>query len=267
MQSLPLPVMSPTLGQLIAALKDFSAAAKNPAKTATNPHFRSTFAPLPEVLDYVRPALAQHGLTITQLTDGYELITLLLHTSGEWLSSRYPLHPAKDDPQGLGSAVTYARRYTLLAMLGLAGDDDDDGNTASGLSTAPEARAATPKATPRKPATPVSSVPPAPSVPPTGPKPKANGNGGKPAPNNVGPNGKKAAPSAEAPVATAPDLGDYIIQVGATYKGQAVKDLPAKALVWFANEMAASTPLAQETKDKCAAYLRAQPELAVPVPA
>lgn len=250
MTTTALPVMSATLGQLIAALKDFSAAAKNPAKTATNPHFRSTFAPLPEVLDYVRPALAQHGLTITQLTDGYELITLLMHTSGEWLSSRYPLHPVKDDPQGLGSAVTYARRYTLLALLGLAGDDDDDGNTASGLSATPPGPMATkPKAPPANP----------PVAEPPGPKPKANG--AKP----LAPNGKQAAAP---PTPATAALGDYIIQVGATYKGQALKDLPAKALRWFAQDMAASTPLAQETKDACAAYLHARPELlAAPVPA
>jgi pyruvate/2-oxoglutarate dehydrogenase complex dihydrolipoamide acyltransferase (E2) component len=260
--------MSDTIGQLIASLLAFSATAKNPAKTATNPHFRSTFPPLPEVLDYVRPALAQHGLTVSQLTEGYELVTLLMHTSGEWLSSRYPLHPTKDDPQGLGSAITYARRYALLAMLGLAGDDDDDGNAASGLGATtttqrPPAKAPPPptpaKAQPSAPSAPAAPAAPASSVAPTTPNgAKANGNGAKTAANG---NGKKAV----TPKAT--DFSDYIIQVGTTHKGKAVKDLPLKALVWIANDMAATNPLAQETKDACAAYLKAHPELQVPAPA
>ena len=59
-----------------------------------------------------------------------------MHSSGEWIGGVYPVRPAQNTPQGMGSAITYARRYSLSAMLGLAADDDDDGNAASGQQAA-----------------------------------------------------------------------------------------------------------------------------------
>jgi hypothetical protein len=64
------------------------------------------------------------------------LVTRLIHESGEWLGSRYPVHPVKADPQGEGSALTYARRYALMALVGIA-PEDDDGNAANAAANKP----------------------------------------------------------------------------------------------------------------------------------
>lgn len=102
---------------------------------ATNPHFRSKYASLGGVVAAVRPALTKHGLVVTQLPgvtpDGPVLETRLIHAeSGEALSSHMPLTADKPGPQAQGSALTYARRYALLSVLGLVGDEDDDANAA-----------------------------------------------------------------------------------------------------------------------------------------
>jgi len=117
---------------LVAALAD----ARNVALDAVNPHFRSRYASLPAMLDAVRPILAKHGLAAVQLAvsepDGRVGVeTILLHASGQYLASRILVMPTKGDPQGAGSALTYCRRYALAAALGIAGDEDDDGNAAS----------------------------------------------------------------------------------------------------------------------------------------
>jgi hypothetical protein len=126
---------SPNLGALAAALVAAQADLKNPAKDATNPHFKSRFADLAGVRAAVVPAFAAHGLAVTQLVTSMDgkpaLATMLIHASGEWLRCTSPLRPAKDDPQGVGSAITYARRYALQAVAGVTGDDDDDGHHAS----------------------------------------------------------------------------------------------------------------------------------------
>jgi hypothetical protein len=93
------------------------------------------------VYDAARGPLSKHGLSvvqITQITDSgaFILMTQLSHASGQWMRSWYPIRPVKDDPQGLGSATTYARRYAYCAIIGIAADDDnddDDGNEASNL--------------------------------------------------------------------------------------------------------------------------------------
>ena len=82
------------------------------------------------------PVLSAHGIALIQPTrfrDGITVVeTYLIHgESGEYLGCEYPVVPSKADPQGLGSALTYARRYSLCSLLGIAADDDDDGNAAS----------------------------------------------------------------------------------------------------------------------------------------
>lgn len=110
-------------------------ALKPAIKDSTNPAFKSKYADLGAVWDAVRGPLAAHGFCIIQSpqfdADNIWLETTLLHTSGEKMVSRYPLRPTKQDPQGFGSALTYARRYCLSAMLGVVADLDDDGNAAS----------------------------------------------------------------------------------------------------------------------------------------
>lgn len=104
-------------------------------KQANNPHFRSKYADLGNVMDACLPALNDAGIALIQPTGeddhGRYVETILIHgESGEQLSCRVPLIVSKNDMQGYGSAVTYARRYGLMAMSGIA-PEDDDGNAAA----------------------------------------------------------------------------------------------------------------------------------------
>ena len=104
-------------------------------KQANNPHFRSKYADLGNVMDACLPALNEAGIALIQPTGedehGRYVETILIHgESGESLSCRVPLIVSKNDMQGYGSAVTYARRYGLMAMAGIA-PEDDDGHAAS----------------------------------------------------------------------------------------------------------------------------------------
>ena len=104
-------------------------------KQANNPHFRSKYADLGSVMDACLPALNEHGIAVIQPTGeddtGRFVETIMIHgESGEQLSCRVPLIVGKNDMQGYGSAVTYARRYGLMAMAGIA-PEDDDGNAAA----------------------------------------------------------------------------------------------------------------------------------------
>lgn len=118
---------------LVAAIGDLS----NVAKTAANPYFKSKYAPLDAIIEATRPILLKHGLAVSQTplfmegTAGVE--TTILHKSGYSTTSTLLL-PLKDQsPQGVGSAITYARRYALAAVLGIASEDDDDGNVSTGF--------------------------------------------------------------------------------------------------------------------------------------
>lgn len=127
---------SDSIKNLAAALAKFQGEVKNPANTADNPFFKSKYAPLQDVLNIVRPLLSKHGLSIIQIPQGdganVSVSTLLLHESGEWIELE-PLVLKADKPtaQGAGSAITYARRYSLSAVLGISSEDDDDGNHAT----------------------------------------------------------------------------------------------------------------------------------------
>ncbi len=106
------------------------------SKDGKNPHFKSTYATLQNIVESTRDVLHRHGLAVVQTfsqTDGtyIDLTTTLVHESGEWISGTITMRPTKPDPQGLGSAATYARRYAYAAILGIVADDDDDGNAAS----------------------------------------------------------------------------------------------------------------------------------------
>jgi hypothetical protein len=121
--------------ELASALVHFQAEVTAVPKDATNPFFKSKYADLPAVVKHAGPHLAKNGLAVSQLI-GFNgehdtLTTLLIHASGQQLQSTMRLHLAKDDPQGQGSAVTYARRYSYMAILGLVADEDDDGNAAT----------------------------------------------------------------------------------------------------------------------------------------
>ena len=116
-------------------------------KTKTNPFFKSKYADLATVWDEVRAILTQNGFSVVQTTgvlpDGKAtLITRLLHVSGESIVGEYPLNPTKNDPQQLGAAVTYARRYALQAILGVTVEDEDDDGNASSAEHKPAKQAA-----------------------------------------------------------------------------------------------------------------------------
>lgn len=133
-----------TLAQaLVAAQADL----KNPSFDSTNPHFRNQFASLAAVREAVVPAFAKHGLVIIQplvsTPEGVGVSTTILHESGERMDFPAFILPAsKLDPQGFGSAATYARRYGLMAAAGVVGDKDDDANAAQASHQAAEDAAA-----------------------------------------------------------------------------------------------------------------------------
>lgn len=145
---------------LLAFQKDAPALQKN----AINPHFKSKFISLDSLMEQVLPVLNKHDLVLTQFPayvlgagDAIQpaLRTRLMHAgTGEWIEDTMPLLLAKNDPQGQGSAITYGRRYSLMAVLGLVADTDDDANAAS---TSP-ARATRPNEA--RPSAPASDDPP-----------------------------------------------------------------------------------------------------------
>lgn len=127
---------SQEISKLATALVVVQAALKPVGKNAENPFYHSKYAPLVAVSEACRMLLAEQGLAVVQTPTGGDghtisISTMLLHSSGEWIrdTALYPL--AKSDPQGVGSAITYARRYGLCAIVGIVTDDDDDGNGAS----------------------------------------------------------------------------------------------------------------------------------------
>jgi hypothetical protein len=127
---------------LVKAQKEFGPA----LKTATNPHFRSKYASLDACVEAVIDALNNNGIFLMQYThpceDGIIVETMFIHESGEHMSGgRLHVPASKQDPQGYGSALTYARRYSLQAACGIA-PEDDDGNAASKSKPEPKKPAA-----------------------------------------------------------------------------------------------------------------------------
>ena len=113
-------------------------------KTSNNPHFKTKYADLSNVVEAVIDALNSNGIAMIQQThedtSGVTVETMFLHESGESiLSGKLHVPAAKNDPQGYGSALTYARRYSLMAACGIA-PEDDDGNAASRPAPKPAAR-------------------------------------------------------------------------------------------------------------------------------
>ncbi len=148
---------------LVKAQKGFSPALKQ----SNNPHFRSKYADLATCVEAVIDALNDNGIALMQMThecqDGVTVETVFVHTSGELLSAgKLHVPAAKHDAQGYGSALTYARRYSLMAACGIA-PEDDDGNAAvktpprGGVISAPQQPAPEPKPAP-KPQEPVKGM-------------------------------------------------------------------------------------------------------------
>lgn len=125
---------SESITALAAALVKAQGEIKAALKDSTNPHFRSKYADLSSVVEAVKTPLLKHGISFIQGVNdaegGVAVETMLLHTSGEWLSSTLRIPASKQDAQGYGSAITYGRRYGLQSMCGVPAEDDD-GNAAT----------------------------------------------------------------------------------------------------------------------------------------
>ena len=117
---------------LSKALHQFHKEIGKIAKTSTNPFFKSKYADLPSILSAINEPLSNSGLVIVSIPDADGLTTLLIHSeSGEYISANAIMKPVKNDPQAIGSAITYQRRYSIGSILNLNIDEDDDGNKAS----------------------------------------------------------------------------------------------------------------------------------------
>lgn len=134
---------SESITNLAKALAEAQGKVENASKTSKNDHFKNKYADLAEVLNTIRPVFAEHGLSIVQLPS-YEspmasVETILMHSSGEFISGTCSAPVSKADAQGVGSAITYLRRYSLAAVAGIA-QEDDDGNGATGAGNANQQR-------------------------------------------------------------------------------------------------------------------------------
>ena len=120
---------SESIKELAIALNKFQAECSGAKKNANNPHFKSKFANLEAVINCAKDALSDNGLSVSQfpvMDQGYAGVeTLLMHVSGEWISNTLLLACKKQDPQAMGSAITYARRYSYQSVLGIPAEDDD----------------------------------------------------------------------------------------------------------------------------------------------
>lgn len=131
---------SQSIKELATALTKFQSEVNAVTKDGSNPFFKSKYATLENTIETVRDPLQKYGLSFAQFPSGEnELVTILMHTSGEYLQSTVKMTPKDNTPQGQGSAITYMRRYALSAILGIATEEDDDGNSASKAKSAPRA--------------------------------------------------------------------------------------------------------------------------------
>lgn len=138
---------SEEIGTLADAIVACQGDLQNVTSDAENPHFRNRYASLPHILDTVRPVLRKHGLAVIQLPTNEDarvgVRTILMHKSGQFLSSSYTVPTTRADPQQAGSAITYCRRYSLAAVLGI-GQEDDDAEGASRSESRSAARSSRP---------------------------------------------------------------------------------------------------------------------------
>jgi hypothetical protein len=129
---------SEQVNEIAEALASAQGEVKNPSFNRVNPHFKSKYADLGEVLSVVRPALSKYGIALMQMTDvtdtGIVLHTRLTHSSGQWIEGVYPVSPMGTHQQ-MGAALTYAKRQALSAIVGVAGEDDTDGEDTKDIDT------------------------------------------------------------------------------------------------------------------------------------
>ena len=131
--------MSAEINEIAAALSAFQGSVEQPklekevkVKTRTGGEYKFKYADLSACVKSATPALKEHGLSVTQIISDGKLITLLTHTSGQWFKSELLLPAQSADYQAFGSAITYLKRYSYCAILGIVADTDDDANMACG---------------------------------------------------------------------------------------------------------------------------------------
>jgi hypothetical protein len=126
---------STTLGALAKALSSAQAELGDAKKDSINPHFKNRYASLASVRAAITPAFSKYELSVVQYNEphgegGVLVVTLLMHSSGEWIRGKLFVPVTKKDAQGFGSALSYARRYALAQIANIATDDDDDAEVA-----------------------------------------------------------------------------------------------------------------------------------------
>lgn len=134
--------MSTEINELAAALAKAQAKIEGASKDGLNPHFKSRYATLAAIWEAARQPLTENGLSVVQgasavaeFAERVTITTLLLHSSGQWIKDTLTMSAGTGRPQEVGSAISYARRYQLAAMVGIAPEDDDaeaaEGRTAT----------------------------------------------------------------------------------------------------------------------------------------
>ena len=127
---------SETIGAIAPALIKAQSQMQGISKEGKNPAFKSKYVTLDSILDTLRPILTSNGLMLTQGSQQPETMqsvtveSRIIHTSGEWISTTVTIPVTKPDAHGLGSALTYGRRYSVSALLAISADEDDDANGA-----------------------------------------------------------------------------------------------------------------------------------------
>lgn len=219
---------SESIAKLADALAKAQGAMEPAAKDSLNPHFKSRYADFASVTDALRKPLAENGLSYVQGVgiDG-DLVTLttrLLHVSGEWVESTCGVRPQQAGPQAVGSAISYLRRYSLSALVGLASEEDDDANAASAppkQQARPAAAKPAPQAAKSAPAKPAVSGPPEPP-PPT--------DADAPPPDDI--DDSFVTPNTPAP--TPAPTHDRTLSFGyGNAKGKRLMELSDKELQWY----------------------------------
>lgn len=141
---------SEQINELCAALAKAQASFQNVArdknvvvKTKSGASYQFSYAPFESIVDAVRKPLGENGLSFVQSASSIDgklvLLTRLLHSSGQWIETLTPIVVGEQGAQALGSGITYSKRYALTALLGIAADEDDDGNLADGNEAKPRA--------------------------------------------------------------------------------------------------------------------------------
>ena len=129
---------STATNEISAALAKAQGLINNPGKTAKNPHFKSSYADLSAGINAIREGLSANGIAVVQSPrmegELMMLDTRITHSSDQWFECEWPVVKLPAPPQQIGSALTYARRYSLFSLVGIAGEDDD-GNAANSAPT------------------------------------------------------------------------------------------------------------------------------------